>query len=115
MKLNMKAALLSALILPGLGQIVNGKKLKGFVLIIIVNIFILVALLFVLKGMGQLMITMKMGRTVDMVSLLEQVRRDGGSGPRWLLNGFLGIWVYALFDALLDRPREVAEEGAESR
>jgi hypothetical protein len=111
MNLNIKAALLSALVLPGLGQIVNGKKVKGFALIIVVNIFILVALLFVLKGVGQLVITMKSGGSVDMATLLEQVRRNGGSGPRWLLNGFLGIWAYALLDALVDsRREEVAEE-----
>ncbi len=117
MNLNLKAALLSGLVLPGLGQIVNGKKLKGFTLIIIVNIFILVALLFVLKGMGQLVITLKSGGSVDIATVLEQVRHNGGRGPRWLLNGFLGIWVYALFDALVDsRREEVTEQGTpESR
>jgi len=105
MKLNIKAAVLSAFVLPGLGQIVNGKKLKGFLLITLVNIFILVALAFVIKGMGPLLITVKSGGTVDVGSVLEQVRQQGGGGPRWLLIGFFVIWAYALIDALVDRPK----------
>ena len=105
MNLNIKAAVLSALVLPGLGQIVNGKKLKGFVLIAIVNIFILVALAFVLKGMGQIVITMQAGGAVDAAAVLEQVRQNGGSGLRGLTAGFLGVWLYAVVDALVDRPQ----------
>lgn len=109
MNLNIKAAVLSALVLPGVGQIVNGKKLKGFLLISIVNVFILVALVFVLKGMGQLVATIKAGEPVDAVTVLEQVRQSSGNGPRWLLAGFLGIWLYAVVDALVDRPKEEDE------
>ena len=104
--MNIKAAVLSAFVLPGLGQIVNGKKLKGFVLITVVNIFILVALAFVLRGAGELFVTMKSGGAVDAATVLEQVRQNSGSGPRWLLAVFFGIWVYAAFDALLDCPKE---------
>ena len=106
MNLNIKAAVLSALVLPGLGQIVNGKKLKGIILITVVNIFILVSLVFVLKGMGQLVVTMNAGGAVDAGAVLEQVRRSSGSGPRWLLACFFVIWAYAVVDALVDRPKE---------
>jgi TM2 domain-containing membrane protein YozV len=109
MNLNIKAAVLSAFVLPGLGQLVNGKKLKGFVLITIVNIFILVAMAFVLKGMGQLVVTMKAGGPVDAAAVLEQVRQNSGRSPRWLLAGFLGIWLYAVVDALVDRPKVEVE------
>jgi hypothetical protein len=109
MNLNIKAAVLSALVLPGLGQIVNGKKLKGFILITIVNIFMLVALALVFKGMGQLMVTMQTGGSVDVPAAMEQVRQSGGAVPRWLLAGFLGIWLYAFVDALVDRPRDEDE------
>ena len=111
MNLNIKAATLSALVLPGLGQIVNGKKLKGFLLITLVNIFILVALAFVLKGMGPLLATMKSEGSHDAMTLLGQLRQAGGGGPRWLLACFLGIWLYGVVDALVDRPRR--EDDAE--
>lgn len=110
MRVNIKAAVLSAFVLPGLGQIVNGKKLKGFLLISLVNVFILVALAFVLKGMGQYLVVMKTGGAVDVVTIMEQIRQAGGSGPRWLLAGFFGIWVYAVADALVDRPKVEDEE-----
>ena len=106
MNLNIKAAVLSAFVLPGLGQVVNGKKLKGFVLITIVNIFILVALAFVLKGMGNLLVTAQTGSTVDAVAALEQFRQDSGGTPRLLLVSFLCVWVYAVIDALVDRPKD---------
>ena len=105
MNLNIKAAVLSAFVLPGLGQIVNGKKLKGMVLITFVNIFILVALAFVLRGMGQFVVTTKTGGTVDLATVLEQVRQNGSSEPRWLLAVFFGVWIYAAVDALVDRPK----------
>jgi hypothetical protein len=110
MRVNIKAAVLSAFVLPGLGQIVNGKKLKGFCLIVIVNIFILMSLVFVLRGMGQLVVTMKSGAPPDVPTILEQVRQNGGTGPRWLLAGFFGLWLYGVMDALLDRPNEAVEE-----
>ena len=106
MNLNIKAAVLSAFVLPGLGQVVNGKKLKGFVLITIVNIFILVALAFVMKGMGNLLATVTAGGAVDAVAALEQFRQNSGGTPRLLLVCFLGVWVYAVIDALVDRPKE---------
>jgi|OpeIllAssembly_1097287.scaffolds.fasta_scaffold1331996_1 TM2 domain-containing membrane protein YozV len=106
MSLNIKAAVLSAFVLPGLGQVVNGKKLKGFVLISIVNIYILIALAFVLKGMGSLLASVKAGGTVDAVTALEQFRQNSGGTPRLLLISFLGIWIYAVIDALVDRPKD---------
>jgi TM2 domain-containing membrane protein YozV len=105
MKVNVKAAILSAFVLPGLGQIVNGKKLKGLVIIGIVNIFILVALALVMKGMGQIVISIKAGGSVDAAAVLEQVRQNTG-GNRPLLAGFLVLWFYAVVDALFDRPKD---------
>ena len=104
MKLNIKAALLSAFVLPGLGQVLNGRRLKGFLLIFSVNIFILAALVFVLKGMSHVMLAARTGGTVDPQAVLAQVRHSGGSGPRWLLALFSGIWLYAVIDALTTRP-----------
>lgn len=109
MNLNIKAGLLSALVLPGLGQIVNGKKLKGFILITLVNMFILTALVVILKGMGPFLVAMQAGGPVDAVAVMDQVQKSGGSGPRWLLNGFIVIWLYAFVDALVDRPKEESE------
>lgn len=110
MKLNIKAALLSAFVLPGLGQVVNGKKLKGFLLITLVNIFILAALAFVLRGMGEFLVTLNRGGHVEPATVLERVRQAAGSGPRWLLAAFFGLWMYAAVDALVDRPKVDEEE-----
>lgn len=104
MHLNIKAACLSAFILPGLGQVVNGKKLKGIILIILVNIYILVALAVVLRAFGQLYLSAAASTPPDLLTVLEDVRRNN-AGSRYLLAPFLLLWCYAVVDALFDHPK----------
>jgi len=54
MNINFKALLLSAFIIPGLGQLYKGDKIKGAVIICLVNVFLLAALFMVLQGAGQM-------------------------------------------------------------
>lgn len=104
MKLNIKAAFLSALVLPGLGQIVNGKKVKGLILIAIVNIYILVALALVFRGFGNLFLAAGSG-AADPFAVLEEVKKNT-SGSRLMLASFVGVWLYAVIDALFDHPAD---------
>lgn len=97
MKTNLKALLLSALVLPGLGQLYKGEKIKGAVIICLVNVFLLAALFLVLQGAGQIIAGKAVG-TTDPSALLATLR---GKSPaaRWLLAGFFGIWIFGVFDA----------------
>ncbi len=79
MKKNIKALLLSALILPGLGQLYKGDKVKGGIMIALVNIFLLAALFLVMQGMGE------GGRRA-------QGEEPGGPHPAGGIFRPLGLW-----------------------
>jgi hypothetical protein len=102
---NIKAALLSALVLPGLGQLVKGHKLKGIVLISLVNIFLLVALASMMRGVMKIL---RDAATTGKVDLGEAMTRLQLESPftGWLLLSFFIIWAYAVADALLDRDKD---------
>jgi TM2 domain-containing membrane protein YozV len=100
---NIKAALLSAFILPGLGQFYKGEKVKGGIILLLVNIFLLAALFLVMKGMGSFLLTAKISGTGEALKVLETVKQ-GSPYISWLLTGFLVLWVAAIVDALLAKP-----------
>jgi TM2 domain-containing membrane protein YozV len=103
MRTNIKAALLSALILPGLGQLYKGEKVKGGLILLLVNMFLLAALFFVMKGMGSFLLTAKVSGAGEALKVLETVKQ---SSPQvgWLMTGFIVLWIAAIVDALLAKP-----------
>ncbi len=102
MKNNVKAALLSALVLPGLGQLQKGCKLKGVILITLVNIFLLAALAYVLKGATRIFVASGNTGKPDIARVLADLQRETPEA-RWLLGAFFIIWTYGVVDALLDK------------
>ncbi|ABQ24350.1 hypothetical protein [Geotalea uraniireducens] len=101
MKVNIKAALLSALVLPGLGQLYRGSKVKGGVMILLVNVFLLGALFLAMQGMGKIMLSAKFSGISGVEKVLETMRNDTPAA-RWLLAAFFGLWLYGVVDALLN-------------
>lgn len=95
--MNIKAALLSAFVLPGLGQLLKGDKIKGGILICLVNLFLLAAFFLVLQTVGHLMAS-KISGAQDPSVILEFLK-SRSPAARWLLAGFFGIWIYAVVDA----------------
>jgi hypothetical protein len=106
MKFHIKAALLSAFVLPGLGQFVKGDRLKGTILIILVNIFILAALFFVLRGMGELVATARFSGMAAAEQVMEALESGKGPAVRLILAAFFALWVYGVVDALLAKGAE---------
>lgn len=100
MQLHIKALLLSGLVLPGLGQLYKGNKAKGIILVLLVNIFLLVALFLVLRTLGPTIIMANISGKPDAAALLEQLRTKAPVA-RWLLASFFGLWLYAAVDAAL--------------
>jgi hypothetical protein len=100
MKLHIKAALLSGFVLPGLGQLVKGAKVKGGLMIALVNVFLLAALYLVMKGMGDLLVT---AHVSGMDAARQVMDRLGEQSPgvRYLLAAFLALWAYSVVDALV--------------
>jgi len=96
-----KCVALSALVLPGLGQLYRGSRLKGGIMILLDNIFILGALFVALRSAGKLMLAGSEGG-VDAEQVLAAIRADNPYA-NWLLGGFLVLWVYGVVDAALDK------------
>lgn len=98
MKTNLKAVLLSAFLLPGIGQLYKGEKLKGAFFLVLVNIFLLAALFLVLKKMGNFLLTARLSGPEEALKLLDTITK---SSPEigWLLTAFALIWGVAVVDA----------------
>ena len=52
MKRTITALLLSALVLPGLGQLYLGRKARGAVVILLINLLLLLTVFVLLKGLS---------------------------------------------------------------
>src|SRR5690349_9788754 len=104
MKKNIKAALLSAFVLPGLGQLYKGERLKGGIMIALVNVFLLVALFLVMQGMGEFLVSARLSGMAAAERVIEGLR---GRSPavRALLAAFFVLWAYGVADALLRREK----------
>jgi TM2 domain-containing membrane protein YozV len=104
MKIHVKAALLSGLVLPGLGQIYKGEKIKGTILILLVNIFLFAAVYLMLKFAAPLILSAGMNGRIDAKQVLDQLH---GRGPavRFLLSSFFGLWLFGWIDAALGKSR----------
>jgi hypothetical protein len=94
-----KYVALSAFVLPGLGPLCQGRRLKGGVMILLDNIFILGALFVALRSVGKLMAA-GVGQRLDAEKVLASVRTDSPYAM-WLIGGFMLLWVYAVVDAAL--------------
>jgi TM2 domain-containing membrane protein YozV len=104
-KIHVKAALLSALVIPGLGQLYKGEKVKGVILIIIVNIFILAALYMIFKYLAPFIFSAAMKGEYD-TGMIQEHLHSGGPAVRFLLAAFCGLWLYSWIDAALGNPRK---------
>ena len=98
MRINIKAMLLSALVLPGIGQLYKGEKVKGGVFLVFVNIFLLASLFIVLQKMGSFLVTARVSGPQEALNLLDTITK---SSPEigWLLSGFTLLWGIAVVDA----------------
>ncbi|MSM39785.1 MAG: hypothetical protein GJT30_09235 [Geobacter sp.] len=97
MRINLKAALLSAFILPGLGQLYKGDKLKGAILIALVNIFLLATLFLLLQAAGPILAS-QIGGPPDASAVLAELK-SRSPAARWLLSAFFGLWIFGVVDA----------------
>jgi hypothetical protein len=97
MRINLKAVILSALVIPGLGQLHKGEKLKGAIIIALVNLFLLAALFVIFQTVGHLLVG-KVTGSIDPTAVLENLKTHSPLA-RWLLAAFSGLWIYSVVDA----------------
>ena len=101
MRMNFKAALLSGLVLPGVGQIYNGHKIRGGCLILLVNLFLLVILFVFLRGLGPIIAEAQVSGALEPAAILGKLQQQAPAA-KWLLLAFCLLWLYSTIDALLD-------------
>jgi hypothetical protein len=101
MNKRIKCIALSAFVLPGLGQLCRGRRLKGGLMILFDNVFILGALFIALRSAGKLMLAGRSG-ALDAEKVLAGIQTDAPYA-RWMLGGFLLLWAYGVIDAALDK------------
>ena|SRR6266581_8618248 len=104
MKKNIKAVLLSALVLPGLGQLYKGDKVKGGIMLALVNIFLLAALFLVMQGMGELLVTARLSGMAAAEGVVEELK-ERSPAVRVLLAAFSALWAYGVIDALFHKEK----------
>lgn len=108
MKNKIKCMALSAFVLPGLGQLCLGRRLKGGIMILLDNIFILAALYIALRSAGKLMLAGR-GGALDAEKVLAGIQADSPYAM-WVLGGFLLLWGYGVIDAALDNGSGIEEQ-----
>jgi TM2 domain-containing membrane protein YozV len=109
MKRKLTAALLSALVLPGLGQLYLGRKGRGIAIILLVNLLLLLTLFVLLKGLAPVIAAKMMSGALITQDVLAALQGVSGFGQS-LLAGFALLWVYSLVDLVACRDSDKSTE-----
>ena len=101
MNKKISALLLSALVLPGLGQLYLGRKIVGGILIVLVNLILLLALFVVLRGLSPLIAVQIAGGAISITPAEVMKSLDGASGfGQAVLAAFFLAWIFSVVDIL---------------
>ena len=98
MKENVKAALLSALVLPGVGQFYRGRTVKGGVLVALVSIVLLIFVILAFQAVQDILHVVQITGRIDNIAVVDSLR-DRLPAFLWLGGILFCIWTYGIFDA----------------
>jgi TM2 domain-containing membrane protein YozV len=102
MKRTITAVLMSALLLPGLGQLYLGRKARGIIIILLVNLLLLLTVFILLKGLAPVIASKMIAGTFNAHDVSSALQGVTGFA-RALLAGFALLWVYSIVDLLACR------------
>jgi TM2 domain-containing membrane protein YozV len=103
MKRKFIALLLSAFVLPGLGQLYLGRKIKGIAILMITNLLMLMALFVLMKGLSPVIAAkIASGSIIGANEVLAGLHGVSGFAKA-LLAAFGLMWAYAIIDILTVR------------
>ena len=95
------ALLLSALVLPGLGQLYLGRKMVGGIIIVLVNLVLLLALFVLLRGLSPVIASQIAGGAVSITPAEVMKALDGATGfGKAVLAAFFLLWAFSIVDIL---------------
>ena len=99
MKRKMTALFLSALVLPGLGQLYLGRKVAAGIMIVLINVILLLTIIVLMKALSPIIASKIATGTVG-ISLSDVTKAlDGISGfGKGLTGAFFLVWAYSVVD-----------------
>ena len=101
MNKKLTALLLSALVLPGLGQLYLGRKLIGGVYLVLVNLVLLLALFVLLRGLSPVIAAQLAGGAISITPSEVMKSLDGAKGfGKAVLGAFFLLWTFSVVDIL---------------
>ena len=99
MKRTIIALLMSALVIPGLGQLYLGRKGRGIAIILLVNLLLLLTVFVIMKGLSPVIASKMVSGTISSQETLSSLHNVSGFGQA-LIAGFALLWVYSVADIL---------------
>jgi TM2 domain-containing membrane protein YozV len=106
-KKKLTALLLSALVLPGLGQLYLGRKMVGGVIIVLVNLVLLLALFVLLRGLSPVIASKIAGGAIIITPSEVMKALDGATGfGKAVLAAFFVLWTFSVADILRFREKQ---------
>ncbi len=107
MKKKLTALLLSALVLPGLGQLYLGRKMIGGIIIVLVNLVLILALFVLLRGLSPVIASQIAGGTIHITASEVIKALDGATGfGKAVLAAFFVVWTFSAVDILRCRDKQ---------
>jgi hypothetical protein len=106
MNKKLKALLLSALVLPGLGQLYLGRKMVGGIIIVLVNLVLLLSLFVLLRGLSPVIASQISGGAISITpsEVMEALDDTTGFGKA-VLAGFFLLWMFSVVDILRSKEK----------
>jgi TM2 domain-containing membrane protein YozV len=106
MNKKLTALLLSALVLPGLGQLYLGRKVAGGILIVLVNLVLLLALFVLLRGLSPVIAAQIADGAISITPSEVMKALDGETGfGKAVLVAFFLVWTFSVVDVLRFREK----------
>lgn len=106
MNKKLTALLLSALVLPGLGQLYLGRKMVGGILLALVNLVLLLALFVLLRALSPVIAAQIAGGAISITPADVVKSLDGASGfGKAVLGAFFLLWTFSIVDLLRFREK----------
>lgn len=101
MNKKLTALLLSALVLPGLGQLYLGRKMVGGIIIVLVNLVLLLALFVLLRGLSPVIASQIAGGAVSITPTEVMAALEGSTDfGKAVLALFFILWTYSVIDII---------------
>lgn len=99
MKRTVIALLLNAFVLPGAGQLYLGRKVKGVVLVMAINLLLLAALFLMLKISTPVVAAHLSGTPITPQQVLAAIQ-PYALWAKLLLSALLAVWGFGLVDLI---------------